>query len=374
MSPHRWSVAVVGGGVAGAAACISLSRAGHQPLWIAPRGRELTEPFGETLSPSAGPILEQLGLRALLDAGGHRRANSVFSAWGGALVERAAMLDPAGPGWVLERHGFEDALHHAAREVSAWRDSMLLSAEASGAAWHLRLADGGDVSAAFLIDATGRAALIGRQLSGFRRVDRLVAATIILRQDRSPVDPTPATLIEAVADGWWYASLLRDGRLSLAYFSDPDLLPHGLSSDLPAWRALVGETHYVGRWLSDAGFPIVAPPRLVSAGTTCLDHAAGTSPLGAGWAAAGDAVAAFDPLSSHGITTALWSGMKAGRTAADWLAGRPRVLEDYAAAMRSSFTSFLEQRRTYYGAERRFQDRRFWTRRLEPAAIAVPAR
>ena len=167
--------------------------------------------------------------------------------------------------------------------------------------------------------------------------------------------------------------LLRDGRLSLAYFSDPDLLPNGLSSDLPAWRALAGETHYVSRWLSDAGFPIVAPPRLVSAGTACLDRAAGTSPSGAGWAAAGDAAAAFDPLSSHGITTALWSGMKAGRTAADWLAGRPRVLEDYGAAVRSSFTSFLEQRRTYYGAERRFQECHFWTRRREPAAIAVPA-
>jgi len=369
----KWGVAVVGGGVAGAAACISLSRAGHRPLWIAPQGKRPAEPFGETLSPSAGPILEQLGLRALLDAGGHRRANAVFSAWGGALVERAAMLDPAGPGWVLDRRGFEDGLQHAAREVSAYRDAVLISAEASGAAWHLQLADGGNVSAAFVIDATGRAALIGRRLTGFRRIDRLLAATTILRQDGSPVDPTPATLIEAVADGWWYASLLRDGRLSLAYFSDPDLLPNGLSSDLPAWRALAGETHYVSRWLSDAGFPIVAPPRLVSAGTACLDRAAGTSPSGAGWAAAGDAAAAFDPLSSHGITTALWSGMKAGRTAADWLAGRPRVLEDYGAAVRSSFTSFLEQRRTYYGAERRFQECHFWTRRREPAAIAVPA-
>jgi len=53
-----------------------------------------------------------------------RRANAVFSAWGGALVERAAMLDPVGPGWVLDRRGFEDGLHNAAREVSACRMIM----------------------------------------------------------------------------------------------------------------------------------------------------------------------------------------------------------------------------------------------------------
>lgn len=356
-------MAVVGGGLAGAAACISLSRAGHHPLWIAPKGRGLGEPFGETLSPSAGPILEQLGLRSLLDEDGHRRANTIFSAWGGGLVERAALLDPAGLGWVLDRRSFENGLQRAARQVSSWRDAQLLSAESRGDGWHLRLADGNDLSAALVIDATGRAATIGRRLTAFRRVDRLVAATTILRQDGSQVDPTPATLIEAVADGWWYASLLRDGRLSLAYFSDPDLMPRGLSSDLSTWCALAGETLYVSRWLSDAGFPILAPPRLASAGTACLDGAAGTLPSGASWVAAGDAAAAFDPLSSHGMTTALWSGMKAGRAAADWLAGRPGVLEIYAAAVRSNFTSFLEKRRTYYGAERRFQDRRFWTRR-----------
>lgn len=308
-------------------------------------------------------MLEQLGLRALLDTEKHRRAHSVFSAWGGGLVERSAIVDPSGAGWVLDRCAFEGDLQRAAREGAECRDGVLSQATTSGPLWHLRLADGSDVSASFVIDATGRVARLGRRLTAYRRIDRLLAATSTLGQQDSRVDPTPATLIEAVADGWWYASLLRSGRLSIAYFSDPDLVPYGLSSDLASWRGLAMRSIHLSRWLADADFAVTAPPRLVTAGTTCLMSAAGVTESGAGWAAAGDAATAFDPLSSQGLTIALWTGMKAGLAAAEWLAGNHAPLTHYATLVRKNFEAYLRQRQTYYSAENRFRDRDFWSRR-----------
>jgi len=358
-------VAVVGGGIAGAAACVALSRCGLRALWLAPAA-ESGDPVGESLAPAAAPILAALGLRSLLDSPYHRRANATFSAWGGPhLVERDAIVHLEGPGLVLDRRGFETDLVAAAEAVAERRAVALARAEPTAdGRWVLELADGSIAAARFLLDASGRAAVVGRRHATYRRVDRQVAATALLPHRDLDVEPTPATLIEAVAEGWWYAALLPDGRLSVAYFSDPDLLPDGLSRDLDAWRRLLDATAYVGRWIDDAGFAAEAPPRLASAGTTRLDPPAGAVGTGgAPWAAAGDAAAAFDPLSSHGMTTALWTASRAAEAAAARLADDGAPLDAYKASVAAGFENFLAQRTALYARETRFADAPFWRRR-----------
>ena len=59
------------------------------------------------------------------------------------------------------------------------------------------------------------------------------------------------------------------------------------------------------------------PPRVLPAETSRLDRIAGP-----GWLALGDAAAAYDPLSSYGIGSAMGSGFYAGQAIADSLAGR----------------------------------------------------
>jgi flavin-dependent dehydrogenase len=231
----------------------------------------------------------------------------------------------------------------------------------------LRLADGSQVNARFVLDCSGRAAVFGRRRAGQCRADRLVAAYDFLRSHDAAVELTPATLIEAAADGWWYAALLPDQRLSLAYFSDPDLLPRGLAHDAATWHALVASTRYVLRWLDDAGFRIDRPPRLASAATTWLQPAAGED-----WATAGDAAAAFDPLSSHGLTTALWSGRRAALAGAAALDGEPARLASYTETLGAAVHTYLAQRQAVYGRERRFADRTFWRRRQRAPIAGEP--
>lgn len=359
----EFEVAVVGGGVAGAAACIALHRAGLRTLWLAPEDGGDGDRVGESLAPAANPILAGLGLAALTGRGAHRAANASFSSWGTeGLVERNAIVHLEGPGTVLDRAAFENALRAEAEAVASARPTRLDETEAAGGHWRLRTADGGVATSRFLIDASGHSAIVGRGLGRPARDDRLVAACAFLPHRDPEVEPTPATLIETVEDGWWYAALLPDRRLSLAFFSDPDLLPRGLSRDLGSWHALIARTRHVARWIEDAGFAVETPPRLHSAGTTWLDPAAGAHD-GVGWAAIGDAAAAFDPLSSHGITTALWAAARMGEVVPAWLRGDGASLDGYASAVAAGVQAFRSQRAEIYAREGRFPGAPFWQRR-----------
>ncbi|WP_366657593.1 glycine oxidase maturase GoxB [Fodinicurvata sp. EGI_FJ10296] len=364
---ERVDVAVVGGGVAGAAACVAVARRGIRALWLAPERDRRVEPVGESLSPAAQPVLASLGLEDLLASPPHRPSNATFSAWGSAhLVERNAAIHLEGPGRVLDRGRFEDDLAAAADHVSDRRTWPLKTAAARDGLWHLSVvgSEGSRaIEARMVIDASGRSAVFGRQRADYCRTDQMVAACSILPHRDDSVQPTPATLIESAEHGWFYAALLPDGRLSVAWFSDPDLLPAGLSHDTTAWRNLLAGTAHVGRWIDDAGFSVETAPRLASAGVTRLEPAADAQ---SGWAAVGDAAAAFDPLSSHGITTALWTGARAGTAAADWLGGDGASLDAYAGAVRAGAQRFAEQRAAIYALERRFGHSPFWRRRQAP--------
>jgi 2-polyprenyl-6-methoxyphenol hydroxylase-like FAD-dependent oxidoreductase len=361
-------VAVIGGGIAGSAACIALARRGIRPLWIAPREVAARDAVGESLAPAARPILASLGLEQLLASPHHRASNITFSAWGSPrLIERHAAVHLEGPGTVLTRPVFNADIAAAAENVAERQQASLTSFEARDGLWRLALeADGRSEAAAarFVIDASGRAAVFARRLATYHREDQMVAAWAMLPHRDYSVDPTPATMIEVTSDGWFYASLLPDGRLSIAYFTDPDLLPANLSRELVVWRNLIAQTIHVSRWIDDAGFAIEAPPKLTSAGMTRLDPPASASE---GWAAIGDAATAFDPLSSHGMTTALWTAAQAGNAAADWLACDRQTLMNYADAVSAGAERVTIARREIYAREKRFTGSPFWHRRRQDA-------
>ena len=346
-------VAVIGGGIAGAAACLRLGGLGIAPLWIAP-AMEVADKPGEHLAPAARELLARIDVGHLLDDPRHREANSMLSAWGSERIEeRNAILQLQGAGVVLDRRAFETdlvslALSRGARRVNASVDKI----SRDGAGWRITAGDE-QHSAGFVIDATGRAAILARDHGQRFRADQLAALVTFPRQNStSDVEPTRATLIEAVADGWWYASLLADGRLALNYFTDPDLLPRGVTREPAVFKDLLGQTQYINRWVEEAEFMVDAAPTLASAGTTWIAPAAGQ-----GWAAVGDASAAFDPLSSFGMTTALWTAI----TVAEGVAGGD--LGAYPGKVAIGVQDFLTTRAKVYAVKQRFADRPFWSRR-----------
>jgi flavin-dependent dehydrogenase len=295
---------------------------------------------GESLSAPALDLLRELGVEQQFAAIPHRDANTTYSAWGtNLLARRDAIAQPAGAGFVLDRAAFERMLLDA---VTASGIRMLA---------HRPVAD-------FSIDCSGRAAVVARGFTDRSSDDQLLAAYAFLEHAEPDVEPTPATLIEAVPNGWWYASLLPDGRLAIALFADPDTMPRGITHDTAAWQTALDETHFVREWIASAGFAAGAAVRLASAGTSRLARFHGAT-----WVAAGDAAVTFDPLSSQGMTTALWSGRQAALATLAHLAGDEVPMERYAAAIGTALERYVEQRTIVYRHEARFAGHPFWQRR-----------
>lgn len=367
-------VVIAGAGVAGMAAALTARRLGASVLLLGPAPDGQDRP-GESLSASALSVLEAIGCDDIVRGAPHRPSMVIYSAWGlPVLAQRHAAGHPEGAGFVLDRPAFEQAL--AARVIAsgvAWRPEPAVQAQADGGRWRVDVASGARLEASFLIDATGRAATLARTRARRFRADRLVAAWTMMARTDAELEPTAASLIEAAPSGWWYASLLPDERLSLAFFSDPDLLPRGLSRDLGRWRQMAEGTLFIRRWLETATFPLDAPPRLASAATTWLAPAAhgeagasGPSGHAPAWAAVGDAACALDPLSSHGLATALWTGHRAARAGLAHLDGDSTALTAYAQTLAEAVTQFLADRANVYGSERRWRDLPFWERRRMP--------
>ena len=185
--------------------------------------------------------------------------------------------------------------------------------------WWARLADppGTTVRARAIVDATGRAARIARsQGARRRRLDRLVAAYWMLAARGEP-DRDCTTLVEAVAEGWWYTTPVPGARRVVAFLTDSDLLPGRHARTARDWRERVVRAPHISETLAGQGCPLHGNPLIVDAGVAHLEQ-----PAGGAWVAAGDAAVSFDPLSSQGILTALLMGHAAGHAVAAMLTDR----------------------------------------------------
>jgi flavin-dependent dehydrogenase len=338
-------VAIAGGGPAASAAALTLARHGASCAIVERREDEGAKP-GESLPPSARSLLEQLGIASAMKADGHLPCHGNRSVWGSDRVEELPfIMSPYGNGWHLDRRRFERLLIDRACDAGVTRltRTNIERIERDGDEWQLTL-DRGEIRSRFLLDATGRASAIARR-HGVRRVcdDPQLAYVWFLSTTADP-DRDSFTLVESERDGWWYSALLPDRQLTIAFMTDPSTPP-------PAQPPRHTRERLAAR-----------DYRVTSA--TCVDAAGSRLErvTGDGWAAIGDAAAAWDPLSSYGITAALATGIHA----ADGIAHDDfSAYEEEIATMWSAYSAM---RRDYYALETRWPDSSYWMRRASRPA------
>jgi flavin-dependent dehydrogenase len=331
VKPDR--VAVLGCGPAGAAAAITLAARGIDVVAIDPRPADEWEP-GEGLPAAANAALRKLGLWPSFQAGGHLPASGFLSCWGSAEPAfRPALLDPRGPSWQLDRPGFNRMLRQA---VGAPLTHRATAVRRDGPRWTVLLAGSSPRTVDFLIDATGRS---GRLRRARRRVDSRLVGITALVPDPAPDDA--AGLIEAVPEGWWYASRVPGGRMVVALFTDASIV-----GTIDSWPDLLAKTCLVG---PRAQWPRPNKLRTATASSSALARFAGP-----GWVAVGDAACAHDPLSARGLHNALTSGIAAAEAIAE------DTVPAYAEQMAADYRTYLTDLDWYYRQETRFPDSPFW--------------
>lgn len=357
-----YDLAIVGSGVAASAALIALREFKGSIVVVAPE-REAGPRMGETLAATSAGVIDQLGIQDSFEIAYFPYVELAYSAWGSNMLnEHQSMKRREGPGWFLDREKFDDWLWSEAKTTKHTRvvDS-LRQFERDGDVWQLESRDGKHVTARFILDASGRSMVVGRRLSERMVVDQLTALYMFLDQAEDYL-ATEATLVEAVADGWWYSSVMEQGKMCLAYFCDADLFDKALMKNPRVWRAHLAESEFTSERVKSAGFSCYGKmPKSTGANGARLKQFGGE-----GWLATGDAAMAFDPLSSHGITTALWSGRKAALAAMAVLDGDSALHTDYVETVEKGWQNYVQQHHMTYGREQRFQDSPFWQRRHSP--------
>lgn len=356
-------VLVAGGGPAGAAAALVLARHGLPVRLLVPETP--TAPPGESLPPAARPLLRDLGVLAQLQAGGHLQAVGTRSAWGSPQAAmQDHLFDPNGHGWLLDRQRFDADLRGAAAAAGVVLEpgAQLRQARRDGSEWTVQLVGAGTASqelrAAWLVDATGRRARLARAVGARRqREDGLVAFHARYRCLQPGADPDACTTVEAVADGWWYSVRVPGGVRVVAFLSDGDHPQRQALRRRNGFQQAVERTRLIRDCLQQ--HVLEAEPRLIDAAGAALQP-----PAGDGWTAVGDAALAFDPLSSQGLLTALYTGLRGAEQLIAALDGRgDAARERYNQRLQAIRQAYRLHRQEAYARERRWPQSPFWARR-----------
>ena len=203
----------------------------------------------------------------------------------------------------------------------------------------------------WLIEATGRSSAIARKL-GVSRIqdDRLVAVCGFGKPRLG--QKVDRTLIEAVPEGWWYGAVLPQGMVVLVLHTDPRLA-RSVRQD---WDKALDRTLFMRKFFPPEGFD--KEPFVVDAGGSRLE-----SYHGRNWIACGDSALSFDPLSSQGIYTAMYSGMSVPKAIS--AASRPdeSSLDSYALALAGVRRVYRARLASPYRQIERWPDSPSWTAR-----------
>jgi flavin-dependent dehydrogenase len=350
-----WDAVVVGGGPAGSVAAYQLARSGRRVLLLeANQGRPRR--IGESLRGIAGALLRSIGLGAILNQG-HQTSCGNASSWGDTrLVYTDFIQDPHGLGWHLDRKRFDEDLRCAASLAGARRRRARVQVidRIDGVGFSLGLADGSRLRTRWVIDATGRNALVARSQGARRtRDDGLLSLHAWVRPKRA--EAHRRTLVESAAIGWWYTACISRAVRVVSLHVDAEQA-RAILRKASAWSEHLAATHHMRDLVGASALP--SKPWVVDAAGGRLDRFAG-----AGWLAVGDAALSFDPISAQGLYNALYTGMRGAEVVHRLLEHPGADLAGYSERLESIRAAYRRHHALAYQMEARWTGAAFWKRR-----------
>jgi flavin-dependent dehydrogenase len=361
-------ICIIGGGPAGSVLAARLAQLGHD-VSLVERAAFPRRHLGESLSPGVLPLLATVGVRTAITSAGFTPVRAVTVNWDNGQQQRE---DPAGQGLLVDRGHFDRLLldHARAAGVRVFQPATVAAKALHDDAWNLRIeADGCPVElrAAFLADATGRAAFLrsDRRQTGCRTV-----ALHAYWQGRDlPTQPR----IEAGAAEWYWGVPLPHGLYNTLVFLDAarfradraNLLRAGFHALIESSGLLAGcnEARFLGRVVAADATPYLdgesVTPRSIKVG---------------------DAALALDPLSSSGVQKAIQTALS-GAVVVNTLLRKPETGEAALLFYRDRLRESSEQHRKWaaghYGTIAAHRAGKFWRERaadLPSSASALPSR
>lgn len=373
--PSHCDVAVIGGGPGGAALASFLSRAGHHCVVF----EQATFPryhIGESLIPHTHGILDRLGLLPQLRASDFPVKHSVrFVAEDGRestpFYFSETIAGERARTWQVERSRFDVMLldHARVSGVNVFGEAGVREVLFEGGrAVGVRLNDpleGAELRARVVVDASGRACLIGRQL-GLRQelkdLRKASAWSYYKGGKRLPgIDAGETTMFLIPGGGWFWYIPLPDDVVSVGIVAAPEYLLGGTHDMEEAFIREVSLCQPLADRLANA--QRIGPVR----GIRQLAYL-NRQTCGDGWVMIGDARAFLDPIYSSGVYLALGSAelaagciddaLKAGDVSAERLGAFEPALWKGVEIIRRLIHAFYDPQFSFPEFARRFPQQR----------------
>jgi flavin-dependent dehydrogenase len=357
----RCDVCVVGGGPAGSALAILLSRQGARVALVEKTGFAALRP-GEHLPPQACAAVRALASAPQRFQSMCIESPGILSRWAARAPQfKPYLRNPDGFGLHLSRRQFDQALFRQAEHAGAavYEKAMLADATRNRCGWDLSLRTPSGVlslRARFVADASGRTSVFARRQGARWNVfGHLIATCAWLR----PAEPGPADdlclHVEACKHGWWSIAATPQGEIVATFYGSAEM-KRQMGMDTIQWwcwglKSAPAIHNLLARIAAGLDEVAIYPafPRLLR------------DMHGPDWFAVGDAAAAHDPLSGHGVLYAFEAAFRAAEMVASDLP-LDRIAPIYQEAIEGRFVRHLEKRREAYAeAAPRFPRSPFWT-------------
>jgi flavin-dependent dehydrogenase len=354
-------IIIAGKGIAGLVLSLLLEQKGIPHVLLGRTGEKKVLALGETLPPSALPLLQGLNLLEIFEANALQKTHGYHSVWSSSTVfdNNFYFHHPYKYGLKINKQGLTSSIAQLQQKhllhfdkqlhITATDKSITVSFESNQQPVTIR--------GKIIVDASGRNRSVLAAL-GIPTVehDTLVAFSCHIARIKLPKLVHPV-YVESFETGWGIVSAINEAENVITLFTNKGNAIQQQLQQYSNWPAILAGTTYLKDFL-----PATPNSKITGAkaGSSRAQAIAGKN-----WLAIGDAAIAFDPLSSHGITNAIYTAQKAATAIEAYLQNTGEaILKEYDDTLQTIFTQYNTTCRQLYSIEKRWPEAAFWKLRI----------